>query len=99
MEGVLVIAVMAAIFGLIRWGSRPHTRIDLAAGHVTLQRGKPPKGLIHDLADVAEEAPEAEGRILLSGSRDKLHIELVGIDERLSQRIHNVVRLHGRRIR
>ena len=100
MENALFVAVgVLVVVGLMRWASRPHTAFVLEEGQVRLQRGSPPRALLHDLADVAKAVPGARGRILLSGSGSTLQVEVVGLDDGIGQRVRNVVQVHQRRIR
>jgi len=100
MENALVVIVaVAAVAALFRWATRPHTAFEVHEGKLVLKRGDPPRGLVHDLADVAKAVPEARGRILLSGAGAKTHVEVKGLGEAVGQRVRNVVQVHQRRIR
>lgn len=97
---VTVVALFVAVFLALRWLGRPHTAVRLAGGSAEVQRGTPPRGLVHDLADVARALPaDAEGRVLLSGAGSRVHIDIEGLDEGPAQRVRNVVRMHQERIR
>ncbi len=96
---VVVLVVTALVVGLLKWGGRPHTEVRLHGGEAVVRRGTPPRALVHDLADIAKSTPQGEGRVLLSGAGNKVHIDIDGLDEGLAQRVRNVVRMHQERIR
>jgi len=100
MDGALILIVATvAVAALFRWATRPHTAIKVDDGQVQLQRGSPPNALVHDLADVARSAPDATGRILLSGAGQSVQVEVRGLGDDIGQRVRNVVQVHHRRIR
>lgn len=96
---LVLLLVVVAIVGILRFLSRPHTVVRIAAGEVSLVRGDPPSGLLADLADLASHAPEVTGRVELTGGGTKLELETPGIDRPVEQRIRNLVQLYRDRIR
>lgn len=98
--GWLLLGLLA--LALVAWGlafARPHTAVDVAGGRAVLVRGAPPAGLLRELEDVARAAPNARGRIELSGGGDALHVRISGLDAGFEQRVRNVVGMYAARIR
>jgi hypothetical protein len=93
------LVVVAVIFGILRFLSRPHTVIRIASGQASLVRGAPPSGMLADLMEVAAHVPAAEGRVELKGAGSKLELETPGLDDTVEQRVRNVIQLYRDRIR
>jgi hypothetical protein len=96
---LVLLVVVVAIFGVLRFLSRPHTLFRIDGGEASLVRGSPPPGLLADLAEVAAHAPEASGRVTLQGAGSKLEVLTHGLDDTVDQRVRNVVQLYRDRIR
>jgi hypothetical protein len=96
---LVLLVVVAGIFGVLRFLSRPHTMFRIAKGEASLLRGDPPSGLLADLMEVAAHAPEASGRVGLQGAGSKLEVVTHGLDDAVDQRVRNVVQLYRDRIR
>lgn len=95
---LLALAAVAAVVGVFRVFGGPHTIVRIADGKAKVARGKPPARLIHDLDDVARKAPEASGRVEVSGRGSSLRLRVAGLADPLQQRVRNVVLLHRDRL-
>lgn len=95
---LLTLAAIAALVGLFRFLGGPHTVVRIEHGKARVARGSPPARLVHDLADVASQAPEATGRVEVSGRGASLQLRVAGLADPLRQRVRNVVLLHRDRL-
>lgn len=95
---LLTLAAVAALVLVFRWFSGPHIVVRIADGRAVVARGKPPARLVHDLDDVARRAPDATGRVEVSGRGDALRLRVAGLEEPLRQRVRNVTLLHRERL-
>lgn len=98
----LLAVAVAAAGGMLALGllaARPHTRVDIERGHARLVRGSLPPGLLADLGDVARAAPDASGRVTLSGRAETLRVATRELPEHMDQRVRNVILLRRNQIR
>jgi len=97
--GYLFLALLVLFVGGVAYARRRADMvITIAGGEVKLVRGKVPPTVLHDLLDVAQHAPEAEGRILINGRGDDLELTCEGLDEGLAQRLRNALLFHRARL-
>jgi hypothetical protein len=97
--GVLYLVLLVVfVAGVAYARRRADVVIALAGGQATLERGRVPPVLLHDLAEVSRFAPGVEGRVKLRGKGDGLDLELEGLDESMEQRVRNAVMLHRGRL-
>jgi hypothetical protein len=93
-----IVAAVALVALALRWLSRPHTVIRIERGRVALVRGRPPSGLLAELARVAELSETAAGRIEIGGRGSRLDVRTPGLDDPTAQRVRNAVFLDRDRI-
>jgi hypothetical protein len=93
MVPLLVLAALAGMAFLVVHVSRPHTMVVFEGGAARFVRGELPRGLRHDLQDVAGDLG-SPGRLTLAGRGETLVVKVSGLDEGPAQRVRNVVMLH-----
>ena len=95
---LVLLLVVGLVFGILRFLSRPHTVIRIAAGEASVVRGTPPSGLVAELSRLAADAPTADGRVQLTSGGTKLELGTPGLDRAMEQRVRNVIQQYRDRI-